>query len=75
MTKPKITTKCPANQHTLPNETIAEFSVRKGGKLLGGLISLRLSDNGELHVSVYQTDPGVVVIGASPIGNSPAEED
>lgn len=63
MAKPKITTKCPANHYSGPRETIAEFSTVIAGRLKGGLLALRVADDDTLQVSVYNTDPGVVVTG------------
>ena len=57
MSKPSVTTKCPANQYTGPNERIVEFDSSAGG----GLISLRVLD-GRLHVEVYRTDDTVDVV-------------
>lgn len=62
MSKPTIQKARPANQYAGPSEVIAEFFDRETQK--GGLISIARKDSGELVVSVYRTDPGVIVIAA-----------
>lgn len=54
--KPQVTTKCPANVHTAPNERIVEFSSDAGGGLIGFTVA-----GGKLHVHVYRHDPTVLV--------------
>jgi hypothetical protein len=57
MPKPRVTTRCVANQYTGPNERTVEFSSRAGG----GLIALRDTSDGRLLVNVYRTDSTVDV--------------
>lgn len=57
MKKPKIITKCVANNYASPNERIVEFS----NGTIGGLISFRILDDGKMSVHVYQQDPAVTV--------------
>lgn len=51
MTKPKVLTNCIANRYTNKNERIVEFS--GGMSDTGGLISLRLREDGVLVVELY----------------------
>ncbi len=54
----RITTKCPAEHYcTNPKERIVEFM----GSKLGGLISVRETDEGNIVVEVYRADKGVMV--------------
>lgn len=55
--KPTVTTKCPANAYSAPNERIVEFSDSHGN---GGLISFTELEDGTLGVSVYRTN-GVTI--------------
>lgn len=57
MKKPKIITKCVANNYASANERIIEFS---NGEI-GGLISFRILEGGKMSVHVYQQDRAVVV--------------
>lgn len=59
MAKPKVDTNPVANQYAGPNERIIEYSDRATG--LGGLISIRRTDAGELVVDVYAHDAKVDV--------------
>lgn len=56
MSKPSITTRCPAAAHSLPDERIVEFSSAAGG----GLLALRVMD-GVLYLDIYRADPSVRV--------------
>lgn len=64
--KPRVTVKCVANARAADNERIVEFSDPRTGK--GGLLSLRLMDDGTLYVEAYRLDEGVVV--AAPASNT-----
>jgi len=55
MAKPKVLTKCVANNYVGPNERVIEFSSKSGG----GLIVFRETGDGILLVSVYRVDPSV----------------
>jgi hypothetical protein len=57
MAKPRVLTKCVANNYTGPNERIIEFSSKSGG----GLIAFRETGDRTLLVSVYRLDPTVQV--------------
>ena len=54
--KIKVTTKCVADNYVGNDEKIIEFSSPVGG----GLISFRLNVDGQLIVSVYNTDSNVI---------------
>lgn len=56
MLKPKISTRCPANQYAGPDERIIEFSFPNGE---GGLISFKMGDHP--IVDVYNCDQTVEV--------------
>ncbi len=58
MTKPRVITRCVANQYTGANERIIEFSSQFGG----GLISFYEQDDGTLSVCVYRCDKTVEVV-------------
>ena len=59
MTKrPTIKSPCVADRHHADGERIAEFSAPNGK---GGLISLRQMDDGQLVISLYRLDAGVIV--------------
>ena len=62
MTKPKVTTRCVANQYAGHNERIIEFSSKSGG----GLISFLDTGDGHLRVDVYRIDRTVKVKVAKP---------
>jgi hypothetical protein len=55
--KPRVLTRCAANNYTAPNERVIEFSSKNGG----GLISFRTSEDGNLDVHVYRCDSTVRV--------------
>jgi hypothetical protein len=63
--RPRVLSRCPADQHSGPGERIIEFSFSDGK---GGLISLREATIGDVHASrrprveVYRTDGEVEVI-------------
>lgn len=59
MPKPKVTVNPVANNYAGPNERIIEYSVRGPGGTLGGLIALRLADDGTLVVDLYNHDKDV----------------
>lgn len=63
MRKPRVTTRCVANNYAAPGERIVEFSngARSAGQLKGGLISLRTTEDGRLLVQLYQLDQEVHV--------------
>lgn len=70
MSKDKPTlNKGPASAHAGPNEIIREFSFGPAGKGYGGLLSMRVMDDGELRIEVYRTDGPVTVTG--PTLNNP----
>jgi hypothetical protein len=60
--------KGPASQYEAPNEVIREFGNGKGD---GGLLSLRILDDGTLLVEVYATSGPVRVLSSTPV-NEPA---
>ncbi len=53
----KIIKNGPADRYAGPKERIVEFS----GSKLGGLISVRETDEGNIVVEVYRADKGVMV--------------
>lgn len=53
MAKPKINTRCVANQYSGLDERIVEFD-SNDGKGIGGLISFRRNANGALLVTLYR---------------------
>jgi hypothetical protein len=59
MQKPKVTVNCVANRYAGPNERIIEFSAPNGA---GGLIALRIRNDGLIVVDVYRCN-GVVMAG------------
>lgn len=65
MRRPKVTLKCPADAFHGPNERTIEFSspgpMNGGNDIGGGLINIRRTEDGEVRVCVYRTDPSVVV--------------
>lgn len=62
MKKPKIITKCVANQYTAKNERIIEFS----NGMYGGLIRFINTEDGKMSVHVYRQDTEVRVTVAKP---------
>ena len=58
MKKPRVITKCVANNYSMPNERIIEFTFPDGE---GGLIQFA-TINGENRVTVYQHDQRVKVV-------------
>lgn len=65
MPKAKPTIKCLVRpRHAAVDETIVEFSTRKG---VGGLMSLRETDTGGLVLDLYRLDTGVTVRGPKPV--------
>ena len=62
MRKPTVTTNPVANQYAGPAERIIEYSAGE----LGGLISLRSTDDGRLIVEPYRHDNGVEIRTARP---------
>lgn len=63
MAKPSVNTKPVASQYAALNERIIEFTngSRSAEAHKGGLIAFRDLDDGTFLVSVYRTDPGVIV--------------
>ena len=59
--KPRVKTKCVANNYAASDERSVEFSNGSRTGLLGGLIALRNCSDGKLLLNVYETDPGVMV--------------
>lgn len=59
MPKPKVTVNPVANNYAGSNERIVEYSVRGPNGTLGGLIALRLTDDGTLVLDLYNHDKGV----------------
>ena len=59
MSRPTVSTKCPADAYHGPHERIGEFTFPDGR---GGLISFRVNALGQAVVDVYRCDPGVVVM-------------
>lgn len=57
MSKPSVNVNPVANQYTERDERIIEFSSSAGG----GLIGLKVMDDGTLRVDVYRCDPTVSV--------------
>jgi hypothetical protein len=57
MPKPKLKTRCVANNYAGPDERIVEFSSRFGR----GLIALRERPDGRLQVDLYHLDATVDV--------------
>lgn len=56
--KPKVITRCVANNYAGPFERIFELS---NGKGIGCLVSARNMPDGTLSVQVYRRDAGVTV--------------
>ena len=52
MPKPRIVTNCVANHYAAPNERIIEFDGTDRDH--GGLISIRIMDDGRMRVDVYR---------------------
>jgi hypothetical protein len=53
----------PGHDRTSRVESIYEFSAVVDGELRGGLLSLRVMNDGTLRVDAYRCDPGVWVVG------------
>lgn len=66
--KPKVNTKCVANNYAGPNERIIEFSSRYGGGLIAFMETV-----GGLRVDVYCCDPTVTVTVAQSDGKGEAK--
>ena len=62
MAKPSVNTNPVANQYTGRTERIIEYSSPNGG----GLISLRVMDDGTLRVDLYRHDPTVTITVGQP---------
>jgi len=58
MAKPKVSSRCVANNYAAPNERIIELS---NGAGIGCLVSVRNMPDGTLSVQVYRRDAGVSV--------------
>lgn len=56
--KPKVITRCVANNYAGPFERIIELSNDKG---IGCLVSVRNMPDGTMSVQVYRRDAGVTV--------------
>lgn len=66
-TKPKVTTRCPANADTGPRERIVEVSFGDGK---GCLISFTTWPNGKHSIEVYRADKDIAVIAPIPKADS-----
>lgn len=58
MAKPKVSSRCVANNYAAPNERIIELS---NGAGIDCLVSVRNMPDGTLSVQVYRCDAGVSV--------------
>ena len=69
--KPKVITKCVANNYALPNERIIEYTFGPDGNggSIGGLIRFLQTDEGRYIVLLYRHDPNLQNFGFCP-GNS-----
>lgn len=62
MAKPRFNTG-PASAYAGHNERILEFSNQgRGGKLLGGLVSVSEPEPGKLVIEIYRCDAGVEIV-------------
>lgn len=58
MRKPRVLTRCVANNYAAPGQRIVEYSFPNGK---GGLISFDLDNEGNARVDLYQQDPEVTI--------------
>ncbi len=64
MAKPKVYIRSAARQYDKPTERTIEYSLPTGKSSgpIGGLINLRVMDDGTLVVSLYNHDPEIKIV-------------
>lgn len=73
MRRPTMTLRCVADRHSAPRERIAEFNANDGSGR-GGLISLRVLDDGRFVVDIYRCDAEVIVRTPEHAGGAPTAD-